>query len=235
MRTTLALFAITALATACNEPKEGAYGNIQFTPDNCSTQDLTGCDFDDSIGVGGQIDVNIAGIDGFSTAGVTLDTDDPNVLVVEPIGDVNGRPTWAVTGTGEGVARIVAYDADDVQVDFIEVGVQLLTGLTTENFIGDAVGPAADPNYDEVWTVNADTIVSFYVVPLIGDGVPTMGRYDYITTVDAALDPYLESTSDPAGGYIRFSAPAGQYLVSFENMYQAGLTLDVLFDVVASQ
>jgi hypothetical protein len=232
--TTLAFFAIASLA-ACNEPKEGANGNIQFTPDNCSTQDLRGCDFDDSIGVGGAIDVNITGLDGFSTAGVNLTTDDPTVLVVEPVADVNNRPTWEVTGTGEGVGRIVALDASDVEVDFIEVGVQLLTGLTTENFIGDAVGPAADPNYDEVWTVNADTIVSFYVVPLIGDGVPTMGRYQYITTVDAALDPYLEGTSDPAGGYIRFSAPAGQYLVSFENMYQAGLTLDVLFDVVAGQ
>jgi len=232
MRNLFISLSFLTLAAGCNEPKEGAYGNIQFTPDNCSTEDLRGCDFDDSIGVGGQIDVNIAGIDGFSTAGVTLATDDPNVLVVAPIGDVSGRPTWEVTATGEGVGRIIALDADDIQVDFIEVGVQLLSGLTTENFIGDAVGPTADPNYDEVWTVNADTIVSFYVVPLIGDGVPTMGRYQYDTVVDAALDPYLEEpTSDPAGGYIRFSAPAGQYLVSFANLYQIGLTLDVLFDV----
>src|SRR3989304_4025344 len=102
MRNLILSLSFLSLAAGCNEPKEGANGNVLFTPDNCSTQDLRVCDFDDSIGVGGQIDVNISGIDGFSTAGVTLATEDPNVLLVDPVPDVNNRPTWEVTATGEG-------------------------------------------------------------------------------------------------------------------------------------
>jgi len=230
MRTTLLGLALLA-AVGCNTSKEGTYGNIRFTPSNCKAIDLAGCDFADSIGVGGAIDVQIAGLDGFSTAGVTLDSDDTSVLTVTAVGDVGGQPTWEVQGTGPGVGRIVAYDTNQEIVDFVEVGVQLLSGLTLENFIGDAVGPADDVTYDEVWTVNADQDVSFYVVPLIGDGVPTMGRYGYDTVVDSALDPYLDTTSDPAGGYLRFNVPAGQYNVTFDNLYQTGLSLDVLFDV----
>jgi hypothetical protein len=230
MRTLPFAFAVASLAAlGCNTTTEGANGNIAFTPDNCSAKDLRGCDFADSLGVGGQAYVQIEGIDNFSTAGVTLDTDDPNVLVVAPVADWNNRPTWEVTGIGPGVARIVAYDPDDIQVDFVEVGVQLLSGLTTENFIGDAVGPNDDPTYDEVWTVNADQQASFYVVPLIGDGVPTMGRYDYDTGIDPSLVPYVAQTSDPSGGYLDFTVPAGQYPVVFTNLYQDGLALHVLF------
>src|SRR5688572_25180728 len=105
---TITLVALASLA-ACNTTTDGANGLVAFTPDNCSTQDLRGCDFEDSLGVGGSSYVQIEGIDGFSTAGVDLDTDDPNVLIVEPVGDVGGRPTWEITGTGPGVARIIAY------------------------------------------------------------------------------------------------------------------------------
>ncbi|HTM23204.1 MAG TPA: hypothetical protein VL172_21935 [Kofleriaceae bacterium] len=229
MRTTLAFAFASLAAIGCNTTTEGANGNIAFTPDNCSTQDLRGCDFADSLGVGGKSFVQIEGVDGFSTAGVDLDTDDPDVLVVAPVADWGGRPTWEVTGTGPGVGRIVAYDPDQVQVDFVEVGVQLLSGLTTENFIGDAVGPDADPSYDEVWTINAGEQVSFYVTPLIGDGVPTMGRYQYDAVVDEVLFANQTTQSDPAGGYLDFTVPAGEYPVTFENLFQQGLTLDVLF------
>lgn len=219
--------ALVLAAAACNTSQEGAEGNILFTPDECGR--VGGCSFDDSIGVGGTINVNIMGADGFSTAGVTLEVDDPAVLTVAPVGDVGGRPTWELHAVGPGVATLYAYDTNDERVDFIEIGVQDLTGLTLENFVGDAVGPSDDPQYDEAWTVNADQTVSFFATPTIGAGVPTMGRYDYVTSVGAGLLPYVTDMDRLDEGYLAFNAPAGTYEVGFDN--GAGWYIDVLFIV----
>lgn len=224
MKTHAYALVIAFALAACNTSQEGAEGNILFTPDDCGR--AGGCNFDDSIGVGGVINVNIAGIEGFSTAGVTLEVDDPSVLQVTPIGDVAGRPTWELYAAGPGVARVLAIDANDDQVDFIEVGVQELSGLTLENFVGDAIGPSEDVDYDEVWTVNADQSVSFFVTPTIGAGVPTMGRYTYVATVDAALTSYIMEPERLEEGYLYFNAPAGSYAVSFDD--DAGHYIDVL-------
>ncbi len=229
MRSTGLFLSLAVLATApagCNTSQTGANGNILFTPDECGI--VAGCDFADSVGVGGAINVQIAGIDGFATAGVTLDSDDPSVLSIDPIGDVGGKPAWEAVGQTAGVARIVAYDTNDVEVDFVEVGVQELAGLGLDNFVGDAVGPTSDADYDEIWQVNADQNTSFYVLPLIGDGVPTMGRYTYTATIDSVLDSDQVAGSDPVNGYLYFNVPAGDYAVTFENDYDPSLALDVL-------
>lgn len=226
MRSTGLFLSLALLAVGCNTSKTGANGNIRFTPDECGL--VSGCNFDDSIGVGGMINVQIAGIDGFSTAGVTLGSDDPAVLSIDPIADVGGKPTWAAVGQSAGVARIVAYDTNQVEVDFVEVGVQELSGLGLDNFVGDAVGPTSDATYDEIWQVNADTNTSFYVQPLIGDGVPTMGKYTYTATIDSALNDGQVAGSDPANGYIYFNVPAGDYPVTFESDYDPSIYIDVL-------
>lgn len=225
---TLGLIASVFLlaATGCNESTTGAYGNVEFTPDECGR--IGGCAFEDSVGVGGIINVNIRGIDGFSTAGVTLESDDTSVLTVAPIGDVGGRPTWEAVGISAGVARIVAYDSDDVEVDFIEVAVQDLSGLGLENFVGDAVGPTSDATYDEIWQVNANQNTSFYVVPLIGDGAPTMGRYTYTPYLDENLDAGLLDTANVDEGYLYFNVPAGDYTITFESTVDTSLAVDVL-------
>jgi hypothetical protein len=217
---------------ACNTSQEGAQGNILFTPDECGR--LDGCDFADSIGVGGTIQVHIQGIDGFSTAGVTLASDDPMVLDVQAIGDVGGRPTWEATGTGAGVGRIVAYDAADTQVDFLEVGVQELAGLILDPFVGDAVGPTADGTYDEIWSVNADQPTSFQVTPVIGADVPTMGVYQYVAVIDNVMEASLEEGADLGAGYLYFSAPAGDYEVSFATAFDGSIALDALIQAVGS-
>jgi hypothetical protein len=229
--TTIACFGLASLfALGCNTTTEGANGLIAFTPDNCSTEDLRGCDFADSLGVGGQAYVTIMGIDDYPTAGIDLASDDESVLFVEPAPDFGGRPTWQITGQDEGVARIAALDPDGNEVDFVEVGVQFLSGLALEDFIGDAVGPdLLDPEFDEVWTINANEQVSFYVNPLIGDGVPTMGRYQYDAILDEPIALGGTVNQDPAGGYLDFQVPAGEYAVTFENLYQDGLVLNVLF------
>lgn len=222
---TLIACALLVAATGCNESTTGAHGNITFTPDECNVR--SGCAFEDSVGVGGAININIAGLEGFSTAGITLVSDDESVLTVVAIGDVGGRPTWEAVGIAPGVARVSAIDSDGVEVDFIEVGVQALVGFGLENFAGDAVGPTAGGEFDEIWQVNADQATSFFVVPLIGDGVPTMGRYVFTAYLDQTFDDGLLDTENVDDGYLYFSVPAGDYPVSYVQE-----DLDIEFNVL---
>ncbi len=226
----IAIFA-TGLATGCNVSTTGAEGNIQFTPDDCGR--VGGCDFNDSIGVGGVVNVRIQGLDGFSTAGVTLDSDDPGVFTVTAIPD-QGGPIWEIYGAGSGVARLTAWDSTDTQVDYIDIGVQELTGLTMENIVGSAVGtPSEDPGYDEVWTVNADERVVLHVTPLIGDGVPTMGRYLYTPFIeDQAFDDYINDYELLDLGQLDFTAPPGFYGISFADDFDN--VISILIDVQAT-
>jgi hypothetical protein len=221
MKNILAIAFVVALA-ACNTSTEGANGNVLFTPDNCGR---IGCNFDDSIGVGGTIEMYITGRDGVSTAGATIESDDPAVLEIATIPDVGGRPTWELFGASAGVGRLTVYDANDAVLDFIEIGVQELSALGAENILGDAVGPADDPSYDEVWTVNADQAVSFQITPLIGEGVPTMGKYTYTATIDQGIEDGLLD-EDLSEGYLYFQVPAGEYAASFEDDY--GHAIDLL-------
>lgn len=228
--TVLGVFFVVAATAACDVSQEGDQGNIRFTPTDCGR--VGGCDFEDSVGVGGTIAVQIEGIEGFSTAGVTLEAADPEVIALAPIGDIGNRPAWEITGIGAGVSRIIAYDSDDNEVDSLDVPVQELIGLTLENFVGDAVGPLDDSVYDEAWTVNADEPVSFYVTPLIAGSVPTMGRYDYITAVDQGMEAGMLEGADPAAGYIYFNVPAGDYTADFDD--GLGNTLSVIITAAAA-
>jgi len=219
------------LAAGCNETTEGAYENVAFTPRDCGAWN-TGCAFGDSIGVGGLVNVQIEGIDGFATAGVTLGSDDLTVLDVTPISDIGGGPAWQLLGVGAGVARLEAYDSNDELADFIEIGVQELTGLALDEFLGNAV--ATDPGaYDETWIVQAGEDTSFYVVPTIGAGVRTMGRYAYDTYMDAAMTAAMLPAAQPSDGYIAFNILAGDYEVSFETMSGGTIALDVLISAQA--
>lgn len=216
------LLALTALlAIACDTSTDGANGNVTFTPTDCGR---IGCDFDNSIGVGGVIEVQITGLEGVSTAGADLISDDPELLSVRPIAD-RGQPTWELQALAAGVARLTVLDAQGSDLDFLEVPMQELTGLIGTNILGNAVGPADDASYDEVWTVNADEAVSFQVTPVIGIDAPTMGKYVYTATIDAGLEDGLIETN-PSGGYLYFEVPAGQYTASFADDY--GHVFDML-------
>jgi hypothetical protein len=225
--------ALTLLAVGCNESKTGAYGNISFTPSDCGRVS-DGCDFDDSVGVGGMIHIKIAGLEGFSTIGVDLASDDLSVLELSPMGDIGGRPTWTAVGISPGVARVAALK-DGVEVDFVEVGVQAVTALGLDNFVGNAVGPTSDADFDEIWQVNGAENTSFYVLPLVGESAPTMGRYTYTTTLDAGLAQGLVEGGDLEAGYLYFNVPEGQYTVSFESDYDPNLYLDVLIEAGPAQ
>ncbi len=219
------LLALTALAAvACDTSTEGAHGNVSFTPTECGR---IGCDFDNSIGVGGVVQMQIAGIGEVSTAGVTIVSRDPGLLSVFPIADVAGQPTWELQALAAGVARINVLTQGEDVLDLLEVPIQELTGLISQNILGDAVGPAEDTAFDEVWTVNADEAVSFQITPVIGLDAPTMGIYQYTATVDAGLQAGLLD-QDLGEGYLYFNVPAGQYTVSFDDDY--GHSIDLLIN-----
>ncbi len=221
------------LVVGCNDTETGAQGKVLYTPDNCDRVG-GGCDFDRGIAVGGRVDVSIrAAESGGSTAGFDLESDDPSVFTVTPVADVGGSPRWEILGTGEGAANLFAVDSDGNDVDFLSIGVQELDGLQLNAFIGNAVGPSSDQDFDEIWQINADEEVSFFVEPTIGTGGDVlMGRLEFGVDADD-LVPFLDETSDPNGGYYRFNVPAGDYglFITADN----GAPLDVLFQAQAAQ
>lgn len=208
--------AAVALAAACNTPREGAYGNVRFTPRECGQ--VGGCDFDDSIGVGGTISVTISGIAGFSTAGVDLRSDDPDLLAVTRRADLGGQPAWDLTSLASGVAGLRAV-RDGETVDLLEIPMQEVQYLTMVPFVGDIVGPTEEEGYDEAFTVNADQAVSWFVRPAIAGGATTMGRFAFETVLDAGsprVTDHEESNSDRPNGYLYVTLPSGDYPVRFE-------------------
>ena len=218
-----------ALATGCNTSTEGAAGNVLFTPDDCGR--VGGCDFGDALGVGGTAQVQISGVGDFSTAGIDLASDAPEILQVTKIPDVAGRPAWEIFGTGEGIAHLAAVDPGGVEVDFIEFDVLQPARLTVEVFSGNAVGPFDDPNYDERWTVNANEQNIFLLTPLASDDEPIMGVYQYVPFVEVAeFDDYINNTDNLNRGTLDFTAPAGNYGLQF-SVPDSNINYSILIEV----
>lgn len=201
---------------ACDTPREGANGNISFTPTNCGQ--VLSCDFDDSIGAYGRISITIDGLNGTPTAGIDLVSRDTSVFNVTLGDDIGGEPSWEIYANQAGVADLVAMNGN-TEVDFVEIPVQTVQFLGLENLVGDAVGPTAETGYDEAWTVNAGEDVSFIVRGMIGEDAVTMGRFSVETVLDVGdtrlIDAELEN-SDRENGYLSVNLPAGDYPVRFE-------------------
>ena len=228
--------ALTLAAAACNTTTEGANGQIAFTPTNCGV--VAGCDFADSIGVHGAVDVQIAGLQGTPTAGLDLASDDEGVFTVAPTDDTGNQATWEIQAHGAGVARLAAIDGDGTEVDFVEVSVQDVTHLALEEFVGDAVGPTDEQGFDEAWTVNADELVSWYVRPRIAGDAPTMGRFSFETVLDGGatwLTGAEQEGSDRPNGYLYLRLPAGDYPITFELTEDQGIFVDAIIHAVATQ
>jgi len=219
------LAASAGLIAGCNDTETGAQGLVRFTPDDCGQ---FSCDFDDGLVAGGTTEVFIMGTDGVSTAGLDLASDDEGVFTVQAAPDEGTTPRWELFGAGAGVARLTVLDRGGQQVDFLEVFVQELDGMQAVAFVGSAVGPdLADPDYDEVWTVNADQLTSFFVRPTVA-GQEIMGKLTYQASVSQELAGALTESADPAAGFLEFSLPVGQHDASFTS--DNGTTYRVLFD-----
>lgn len=211
-----------SLAVGCNVTTEGNEGNVSFTPDECGR--VGGCDFADGIGVGGVLSVNISGLEGFSTVGIDLESSDPEVLQVEPTGDINGEPTWNLIGLGAGTSRLMALDADRVVADYIDVEIIQPDRLMLVP-VGEAVGPTLDnPDYDEVWQINNNQRVVFHATPVQGIDTPIMGRYEYVHDLDEAMEEMVDAQDLLASGQLDFTPTAdGEYTVFFGDNFGNGV------------
>ncbi len=217
---------------ACNEPREGANGNLEFTPQNCGQ--VLSCDFDDSIGTYGSINITIDGLNGTPTAGLVLESSDPGVFSVQLGDDISGEPSWEIYAVGAGVGELVAFNAN-TEVDFIEIPVQTTQFLGLENLVGDAVGPTVEAGYDEAWTVNAGEDVSFIVRGMIAEDAVTMGRFSVETVLDAgepAVTDYELENSDRPNGYLSVNLPAGDYPVRFELTEDGNVFVEAIIHAV---
>lgn len=228
----LALFSIT-IAFGCNTTTKGEQGNVLFTPDECGR--VGGCDFDDNIGVGGVLNVQIAGAEGFSTIGIELESSDPGILSVTPIADMNGQRTWELAGVGPGTVGLLAVDDERNAVDSIDVNVIQPTKLTIMNVIGDAVGPLTDsPDFDETWQVNLEQRVVFHVAPVDEAEGHLMGRYLYDTMHDPGLSADINDVEILRAGRLDVTPTApGPYEVVFVDDYGNGISM--LLDVLSTQ
>jgi hypothetical protein len=200
---------------ACNTSQTGANGNVAFTPVECG--ELGGCDFADSIGVGGKINVTISGLDGTPTAGLDLASREPDKLDVVPGEDVGGEPSWELTALTAGVVELAAIDPDGNEVDFIQVPMQEVTKLTMVPFAGSPE-PIEEVDVDEGYQVMAGTAASWSVRPLIAGDVTTMGRYTFVNIQGTPdITPYEAVNSDPANGYLYIENIAtGDYPIEFQ-------------------
>jgi len=227
MRVLLVSSFLVAIA-ACNTPSQGVEGNVLFTPDHCGNA-LLGCDFADPIATGGLVDVQISGIDGFSTAGLDLAARSPAVLSVTKVANQGGRPTWQLTGVGDGTSDLAAIDGSGREVDSIAITVRTPDHLGLMNLVGDAVGPAPEVGADEGWTVNADQLVSFQAIPRVG-ALDLMGRlaYDVVVPSGSTLLDSEQSSSDRPTGYLYIQPPAGTYPFTFELTAATTVFVDVV-------
>jgi hypothetical protein len=206
------LSCLAALAVAaCNTPQSGVNDRIDFTPTQCGA--VSGCAFDDGIGKGGVISVQISGIGAQPTAGLDLASRHPNIMTVARRADIGNAPAWDLTGLAQGFADLAAVDTDGVEIDHIQVEIHELRRLTMIGFVGDIVETSA-PDFDEAFIVNADQQVSWLIRPVAPlDHVP-MGRFTYETVGD--LGAFELENSDRPNGHLSVNLPAGEYPIEFQ-------------------
>ena len=92
--------------------------------------------------------------------------------------------------------------------------------------------------YDEAWTVEAGTDVSFIVRGMLAEDAVTMGRFSVETLVDEGdtriFDAELEN-SDRPNGYLSVNLPAGDYPISFMLTEDFDIYVDAIIHAVPAQ
>ena len=189
---------------------------VEFAPISCGR---IGCNFEQRIGVGGVIGLQIRLEGGASVAGLEVRSRQPEILGVYPVADVAGQPAWELEAISPGIAELEAVDPageageQDEVLDTFDVEVVPVDSIGLVNFIGDAEGPESADEVDEIWTVPAGAPVSFRVTPFAG-GAATMGRYTYEVDLDPAIfNNRIDSVVDE--GRLHFIPDAGEMSASW--------------------
>jgi|GEM_PF-2094753 len=202
----LILLAAATSLLGCDRATSGALGRVSFTPEHCGLPFGFGCNFDRSVVSGSTVDLYIEGNEGFSSAGLDLMSETPDVVSLEAIADLDGRPAWRVRGLRPGRAEIAAVDRDDVSVDYLRFDVS----APNYAFHVDSSSSLRDPDlnqpdFDEVWRLRG-TRVDLRLLSYDGDDA-MMGDFD--------LDPMLSNEfsavdlkGDLRKGEIEFALPS---------------------------
>lgn len=204
---------VACVALGCGG--DGGEPVVEFSPISCGR---IGCDFEQRIGVGGVIGLQIRLAGGASVVGLDVRSRDPQILRAFQVADVAGQPTWELEAISPGVAVLEAIDPadgdeDERILDTFEVEVAAIDSIGLVNFIGDAEGPELADGVDELWTVAADVPVSFRVTPFI-EGSATMGRYTYQVDLDPAIfNGLIDSVVNE--GRLHFIPEAGDMAASW--------------------
>jgi hypothetical protein len=228
MRTIACIVAPFALAatTACNTSTTGDQNRLQFTPINCGNP-LLGCDLASGLIVGGELDLEVRGLEGISTDGLTLSTSTTATVVVLEVLDAPVR-TFSLRGLSPGTARLEAHDANGDDVDSLTFNVADADRLALHKIAGEATGPTAETGVDEAWAVDADALVSFQAVAMKED-YWLIGRLAFLfsePTGNSVLTTE-QSSSDRPSGYLYVQPPAGDYRFAFTIDGNPAFSVDV--------
>ncbi len=203
----LILLAAATSLLGCDRATSGALGRVSFTPEHCGLPFGFGCDFDRPVVSGSTVDLYIEGKDGFSSAGLDLVSETPDVASLEVIADLDGRPAWRVRGLSAGRANIAAVDRDDVTVDYLRFDVSDPNYSFHVDSSANLDGPDINQSgFDEVWQVRGNR-VDVRVLSYEGDDA-MMGEL----TFDAMLSnefSEVDLRGELAKGEIEFALRAG--------------------------
>lgn len=202
----LILGAATALL-GCDSATSGALGRVSFTPEHCGLPFGFGCDFDRGVVDGSTVDIYIEGKEGFSSAGLDLVSETPQVAGLEVIADLDGRPAWRIRGLRAGRAEIAAIDRDDAVVDYLRFDVRTPNYGFHLDSSSSLEGPATnEPGYDEVWQLRGRRVDLRLLSYDRGDAM--MGEFDFDVMLSNEFND-VDLKGDLRKGEIEFSALQG--------------------------
>lgn len=149
----------------CDKSTDGALGRVQFTPEHCGIPFGIGCSFDRHLTSGATVEIYVEGKDGFSSAGLDLESRTPTNLSLEVIPDLDGRPAWRLLGEAPGRAEIAVVDRDGLEVDFLRFDVRAPRYRVFQSDGGTATRDSSTAmGFDASWRVatNVDIVVRPY-------------------------------------------------------------------------
>ncbi len=194
---------------ACNEVETGAYGVVEFTPEDCGR---AWCDFDDRLALGATIDVSLDGVDGQYVDDLHVETS--AFFVAEVIAeDSTFGPSATIQGTGIGFVDLLAVDDFGYVADYLEIEVAAPDALEVDVLGSTVDGPHLAEGVDDLYFVAPGARLSLDVSPL-ADGLELTGQLRYNVFLDEALYAAVEPGDDIASGRFDLVAPAGEHTVT---------------------
>ncbi len=201
-----AFLALLATTAACNEAETGAYGLVDFVPDDCGQ---SFCDLDDGLAVDATTEIYLDGVDGRDVSDLHIETSEPWIADVIAIED-GYSPRVTIIGNAAGLTDLLAVDRGGYVVDYVTIRVAEPTELSVD-ISGAAVdGPFDAANTDELYFASAGSTVTVDVTAY-EIGYPLMGKLNLWIAADEDLAAAIDPSDDAGTGHFDFIAPAGEH------------------------